>query len=58
MDEKIIDIDLEVIKKPKICKLYPIEAIFYECSLQKVVSKPNKWRSLKNCLRNKIIRKK
>ena len=58
MDEKIIDMDLEVIKKPKICKLYSIEASFYEYSLQKVVSNSNKWWDLKNFLRNKINREK
>ena len=58
MDEKIIDIDVEVIKKPKICKLCFMEASFYESSLQKAVSTPNKWQGLKNCLRNKINREK
>lgn len=47
MDEKIIDIDVEVIKKPKICKLYFIEKSFFESPLQKAASKTNKWQGLK-----------
>ena len=56
MNDKRISIDVEVIKKPKIYELCCIEASAYEHHLPETVSKPSKWQSLKNEIKNKIIR--
>ena len=58
MEEKIINIDVEVIKKPKICGLCSLETSVYESPLQETVSNPSKWQSLKNNFKNRIMRKK
>jgi hypothetical protein len=58
MVEKKINIDLEVIKKPKIYEICSIEASIYENPLQETISNPSKWQSLKNSFKNKIKRKK
>ena len=58
MEEKKINIDVEVIKKPKIYKLCNVEASIYESPLQKKVSNHSKWQSLKNNFKNKIKQKK
>jgi len=58
MDEKNIKIDVEVIKKPQIYKLYCVEASVYEPSLPETVSNPSKWQSLKKNFKDKINRKK
>ena len=56
MNDKRISIDVEVIKKPKIYELCCIEASDYEHHLPETVSKPSKWQSLKNEIKNKIIK--
>ena len=56
MNDKRISIDVEVIKKPKIYEFCCIEASAYEHHLPETVSKPSKWQSLKNEIKNKIIR--
>jgi len=56
MNDKRISIDVEVIKKPKIYELCCIEASAYEHHLPETVSKPSKWQSLKNEIKNKIIK--
>ena len=53
MEEKKINIDVEVVKKPKIYELCSIEASVYESPLQEKVSNPGKWQSLKNKIRRK-----
>ena len=58
MEEKRINIDVEVVKKPKIYELCYVEASIYESPLQEAVSNPGKWQSLKNNFKNKIKRKK
>jgi len=58
MKEKRINIDVEVVKKPKICELSCIEASIYESPLQETASNHNKWQSMRNNFKNKIMRKK
>jgi len=58
MDEKRVNIDVEVIKKPKICDICCIEASIYESPLQETAANHNKWQSLIDNIKNKIIRKK
>ena len=58
MDEKSINIDVEVAKKPRIYELYCVEASVYEPSLSETVSNPSKWQSLKKNFKDKINRKK
>ena len=56
MNDKRINIDVEVIKKPKIHELCCVEASVYEHPLPEKVSKHSKWQSLKSDFKNKIIR--
>lgn len=58
MKEKTINIDVEVIKKPKIYNLSGIEASVYESSLQETVTDQSKWQSFKRKFRNKILKRK
>ena len=58
MNVKRINIDVEVIKSSKMYELNCVEASDYEHPLPKTVPKPNKWQSLKNDFKNKIIRRK
>jgi len=58
MNDKRINIDVEVIKKPKIYEICCIEASVYEHSLPETVSKLSKWQRMKSYFKNKIIRHK
>ena len=58
MKEKRINIDVEVVKKPKIYELSCIEASIYESPLQETVSNHNKWQRVRDNFKNKIMRKK
>ena len=58
MDEKRVNIDVEVVKKPKICDVCCIEASIYESPLQETASNHSKWQSVRNNFKNKILQKK
>lgn len=58
MKEKTINIDVEVIKKPKIYNLSYIEASVNESSLQEPIKEESKWQSIKKKFRNKILNRK
>jgi len=58
MDEKRVNIEVEVVKKPKICKVSCIEASIYESPLQETANNHNKWQRMRNNIKNKIMRKK
>ena len=58
MDDKTINIDVEVVKKPQILDLCVIEASVYESPLPETVNDPSKWQILKNNFKNRLIRNK
>jgi len=58
MKERKINIDLEVIKKPKIYDICYVEASIYKSPLREPVTNLRKWQSLKNKIKIKILKKK